>query len=271
MNTSEKLCLQWNDFKENINSAFGRLRDDKDFTDVTLACEDGQQGEAHKAVLIASSPFFLNILKRNKHPHPLIYMKGVKSENLVAMVDFFYHGEANVFQENLDSFLVLAEEFQLKGMRGNQTKKETPEEFSPTAKKKAVSKSLSTKAESKQDPQSFENAQIETEILQNIFETPLTTKNTDFESLNPTTQQTPKEESKQYPQSLENAPNETGNLQNTFESAAALTDHATNYTDFEILNQQVKSMLETSDKKILTAGEEQEDAKCVERREVFRL
>ena len=38
---SEKLCLQWNDFKENINIAFGRLRCDKEFTDVTLACEDG--------------------------------------------------------------------------------------------------------------------------------------------------------------------------------------------------------------------------------------
>ena len=109
--------------------------------------------------------------------------------------------------------------------------------------------SISTKEESKQDPQSFNNVQIETEILQNTFETPLTTKNTDFESLNPTTQQTPKEESKQYPQSLENAPNETGNLQNTFESAAALTDHTTNHTDFEILNQQVKSMVETSDNK----------------------
>ena len=92
-NFDERLCLQWNDFKENISSAFGDLREDKDFTDVTLACEDGQQVEAHKVVLIASSPFFLNILKRNKHPHPLIYMKGVKSENLVAMVDFIYHGK----------------------------------------------------------------------------------------------------------------------------------------------------------------------------------
>ena len=44
---SEKLCFQWNDFKENVNSAFGRLRSDKEFTDVTLACEDGQQVEAH--------------------------------------------------------------------------------------------------------------------------------------------------------------------------------------------------------------------------------
>ena len=57
----EKLCLQWNDFKENVSSAFGDLRRDKEFTDVTLVCEDGQQVEAHKLFLIASSPFFQNI------------------------------------------------------------------------------------------------------------------------------------------------------------------------------------------------------------------
>ena len=63
---AEKLCLQWNDFKENVNSAFGRLRDDKEFTDVTLACEDGQQMEAHKVILGSSSPFFEKILQRKK-------------------------------------------------------------------------------------------------------------------------------------------------------------------------------------------------------------
>ena len=64
----DKLRLQWNDFKENISSAFGDLRQDKEFTDVILFCEDGQQVEAHKVVLVASSPFFLNILKRKKIP-----------------------------------------------------------------------------------------------------------------------------------------------------------------------------------------------------------
>ena len=41
--SEEKLCLQWNDFRDHMISAFGDLRDDKEFTDVTLACEDGQQ------------------------------------------------------------------------------------------------------------------------------------------------------------------------------------------------------------------------------------
>ena len=48
MNSSEKLCLQWNDFKENLTISFKELREDKDFADATLACEDGQQIEVHK-------------------------------------------------------------------------------------------------------------------------------------------------------------------------------------------------------------------------------
>ena len=50
-----KLCLQWNDFKDNVNSAFGRLRDDKEFTDVTLACEDGQQENIDAALVCGES------------------------------------------------------------------------------------------------------------------------------------------------------------------------------------------------------------------------
>ena len=126
MGDSEKLCLQWNDFQNIVSSAFGDLRDDHDLIDVTLACEDGMQVEAHKVVLASASPFFLEVLKRNKHPHPLIYMKGIRSDNLMAMVEFFYKGEANVLQENLDTFLALAEELKLKGLSGEDVgEKET--------------------------------------------------------------------------------------------------------------------------------------------------
>ena len=118
---SEKLCLQWNDFKGNVNSAFGQLRDTKEFTDVTLACEDGQQMEAHKLILAASSPFFEKILQRNKHPHPLIYMTGCQSQDILAILDLLYFGEANIYQENFESFLTIAEELRLKGLTGGQS------------------------------------------------------------------------------------------------------------------------------------------------------
>ena len=115
---SEKLWIHSNTFQDNMKTVFGKLREDTDFSDVTLACEDGQQVEAHKVILAASSPFFQKLLGRNKHPHPLIYMRGVKSDDILAILDFLYCGEANVFQENLDSFLAIAEELQLKGLMG---------------------------------------------------------------------------------------------------------------------------------------------------------
>merc|ERR1712112_708555 len=101
--------------------SFGSLREDNEFADVTLACDDGQQMEAHKVILAASNPFFQNLLKRNRHPHPLIFMRGVKSDVLIAIIDFLYCGEANVFQENLDPFLAIAEELNLKGLMGGRT------------------------------------------------------------------------------------------------------------------------------------------------------
>ena len=102
---------------------------------MTLVCEDGKQVDAHKVVLASSIPFFKDTLKRNKHPHPLIFMRGLKSEDLLAIVDFLYLGKANVFQENLDSFLALAEELKLKGLTGNLDKaKEPPIETQPNFK-----------------------------------------------------------------------------------------------------------------------------------------
>ena len=131
MGSSEKLCLQWNDFKENITFSFKELRNDKEFTDITLACEDGHQIEVHKTVLASSSPFFMELLKKHKHPHPLIYMKGIKSDNLATLMDFLYYGETNVLQDNLDSFLALAEEFKLKGLTGSSQSNDEPNKSKP--------------------------------------------------------------------------------------------------------------------------------------------
>ena len=69
----------------------------------------------------------MEVLKKHKNPHPLIYMRGLKTEALVAMIDFLYYGEANVNQENLDAFLGLAEELKLKGLTGSTAESTTAE------------------------------------------------------------------------------------------------------------------------------------------------
>ena len=120
MGSAEKFCLRWNDFESNISKAFSEIRDDRDFFDVTLACE-GEQIEAHKVILSACSPFFQTILKRNRHEHPLLYLKGVKYIDLMAILNFMYHGEVNVAQEDLNSFLAIAEDLKVKGLTQNTT------------------------------------------------------------------------------------------------------------------------------------------------------
>ena len=116
MKRLDKYCLKLSDFQEKVKSTFGALRNDREFVDVTLACEDAFQIDCHKAILASSSPFFENILTKLKHPRPLIYMRGMSEADLVAMLDFIYFGEVNVEEEHLLGFLGLSEELGLKGL-----------------------------------------------------------------------------------------------------------------------------------------------------------
>merc|ERR1712233_38046 len=136
---SEKFCLRWNDFENNISSAFRELRDDKDFFDVTLACDD-EQIQAHKVILSACSPFFRGVLRRNPHAHPLLYLKGVKFSDLQSVLNFMYHGEVNVAQEELNSFLAVAEELRVKGLTQNQSSKKQESSFPAPSPKPAPSR-----------------------------------------------------------------------------------------------------------------------------------
>ena len=66
--------------------------------------------EAFKVILAASSPFFQKLLS------PSDIHEGVKYDDLMAILDFLYLGEASIAQESLDAFLAIAEELQLNGL-----------------------------------------------------------------------------------------------------------------------------------------------------------
>jgi len=138
---SEKFCLRWNDFETNISSAFRDLREDKDFFDVTLACDD-EQIQAHKVILSACSPFFRNILHQNPHPHPLLYLKGVKFLDIQAVLNFMYHGEVNVAQEELNTFLAVAEDLRVKGLTQNQSDPQTKTISAPKSQSQSLPKTI---------------------------------------------------------------------------------------------------------------------------------
>ena len=97
MQGPEKISVKLHNFDQNIKSLFSRLRHDVHFTDVTLASGDGHRIVAHKIVLVSLSPFFMKILEGDQHCHnPLIYMRGLSSDNLTSLVDFLYLGEVKI-------------------------------------------------------------------------------------------------------------------------------------------------------------------------------
>uniref|UniRef100_A0A146L2N0 Broad-complex core protein isoforms 1/2/3/4/5 n=2 Tax=Lygus hesperus TaxID=30085 RepID=A0A146L2N0_LYGHE len=115
MGDMQHFCLRWNNYQSSITSAFENLRDDEDFVDVTLAC-DGKSLKAHRVVLSACSPYFRELLKSTPCKHPVIVLQDVMFEDLHALVEFIYHGEVNVRQRSLSSFLKTAEVLRVSGL-----------------------------------------------------------------------------------------------------------------------------------------------------------
>ena len=101
MMAEENYLLKWNDFEKNLIDGLKALKVDNRFCDLTLVCEDSQL-EAHRVVLSACSNFFRNVLTRNCHSHPLLYLKGVKMSDMESIVHFAYNGETNVALEDLE-------------------------------------------------------------------------------------------------------------------------------------------------------------------------
>ncbi|CAG5022204.1 unnamed protein product [Parnassius apollo] len=118
MNNALQFSLRWNNYVSHVTEAFNELRFSDDLVDVTLCC-DGGKIKAHKMLLSACSSYFKQIFKENPCQHPVIIFRNFKFEDLNAIINFMYHGEVNIFQEQLESFLVTAELLEVKGLTDN--------------------------------------------------------------------------------------------------------------------------------------------------------
>ena len=112
--------LTWSEFGNTAGETIRNLVSDKDFTDVTLACGDGQQIKAHKVILSSCSPFFRNILVKNPHQHPMVYLKGVSYHQLRYILEFIYLGQTEVDQDSLGEFMMAAKDLQIRGLDDGQ-------------------------------------------------------------------------------------------------------------------------------------------------------
>ena len=121
---SEKFALKWNDYQSNWSKSLSELRRETDFADVTLISDDKVKFSAHKILLTSCSNTFKSILKETNHSIPLFYLGGVSSTNLTFILDYIYHGEVNLFQDQLDSFLECAQKVVIEGLMGQETMKQ---------------------------------------------------------------------------------------------------------------------------------------------------
>lgn len=77
----QQYALKWNDYQTSMLSSFRHLRDEEDFVDVTLACDE-RSFTAHKVVLSACSPYFRKLLKANPCEHPIVILRDVPADDV---------------------------------------------------------------------------------------------------------------------------------------------------------------------------------------------
>ncbi|KAG1663305.1 Protein bric-a-brac 2 [Nymphon striatum] len=125
---AQQFCLRWNNHHVNMLDVFDTLYNSELLVDVTLACE-GVSIKAHKVVLSACSSFFQEIFTNNPCKHPVVILKGMKLEELRAVLQFMYRGEVNVTQEQLPSLVKAAESLRVKGLAEMNSNQFEPSNF----------------------------------------------------------------------------------------------------------------------------------------------
>ena len=62
MSNNQKIRLEWNDFETNIRNSFKGLREEQDYFDVTLACDDGYQDLSQNTLCVKTAQQFCRLL-----------------------------------------------------------------------------------------------------------------------------------------------------------------------------------------------------------------
>ena len=126
----DKFCLRWKEFEPNITRSFKKLRHEGDFSDVTLMGDDFKPMSAHKVVLSSCSEYFKNVLHNSqKQSQPVLCLEGLRNADLTNILDYIYNGELNLYQEDLDRFLMIAQRLKLEGLIGQKEHINKTEDF----------------------------------------------------------------------------------------------------------------------------------------------
>ena len=107
--------LTWKTFSKHLTETVQEMFEDKSFANVTLVCDGQRQLKAHKFVLSACSSVFKSILQYNSaESNPLIILRGIRYEDMEAILQFMYQGETCVSKDRIKDFMKTAEELEVK-------------------------------------------------------------------------------------------------------------------------------------------------------------
>ena len=110
----EKYSLTWHTYSYHMKSLMNEMTMNEDFSDVTLVTEDKKQIKANIGVLIAFSPVFKDILKKEKNINQIIYLRGIQYSEMESIMQFIYHGKATFYGERMEEFLAVAKSLEIK-------------------------------------------------------------------------------------------------------------------------------------------------------------
>merc|ERR1719319_310324 len=113
--SGELFTLTWSEFPAWSPRTLRRIWEERQFTDVTLATEDGGTVTAHRAILSASSPLLRRLLQEHPHPHPLLLLPDTPLSTLSSLLTFIYTGQASLQQEEINTFMVAGTKRQVEG------------------------------------------------------------------------------------------------------------------------------------------------------------
>ena len=132
--------VSWPEYSSNRTSCLSELLKRNVFIDVTLVFDDNEQVSAHKVILSSASSFFQNILEKNPHPNPMIYLKGMTRKLFISLLDFIYLGEVSLPESDFDTFISMARDLKIKGLLNEAQENDTMKKASGKNKNSSIKK-----------------------------------------------------------------------------------------------------------------------------------
>ena len=113
MGSNQDLNVKWEYFTDHLQEMLKQMYTDE-FSDVTLICDDLKQFTAHRNILSACSKTFQEIFRNDKIGSQSIYLKGIGSLELEAVLKFVYMGETRCTQDRIEKFIDVAKSLKIK-------------------------------------------------------------------------------------------------------------------------------------------------------------